>query len=189
MVNFANRNYSVLHFSLLVLQHFISGPSVKMREAFYIYYYFFEYISRGKWMIKDRGGKTIHGQSFFSDCPSERAEEEEMFPPWCQQSKDFYPSKGGPMVKIYAFLSFPFLFSSLLPHSLLQRIFRTQGLNPGLLHCRQILYHLSHQGNPKGWIGRVQNSLLAVSRQRDLWVPWFAFCCPCKDSVNPSKTV
>ena len=25
----------------------------------------------------------------------------------------------------------------------LQRIFPTQGLNPGLLHCRQILYHLS----------------------------------------------
>ena len=29
--------------------------------------------------------------------------------------------------------------------SLLQRIFPTQGLNQGLLHCRQILYHLSHQ--------------------------------------------
>ena len=29
-------------------------------------------------------------------------------------------------------------------HSLLQRIFPTQGLNPGLLHCRQILYHLSY---------------------------------------------
>ena len=26
-------------------------------------------------------------------------------------------------------------------------IFPTQGLNPGLLHCRQILYHLSHQGS------------------------------------------
>ena len=26
-------------------------------------------------------------------------------------------------------------------HALLQRIFPTQGLNPGLLHCRQILYH------------------------------------------------
>ena len=23
---------------------------------------------------------------------------------------------------------------------------QTQGLNPGLLHCRQMLYHLSHQG-------------------------------------------
>ena len=29
-------------------------------------------------------------------------------------------------------------------HSILQGIFLTQGLNPGLLHCRQILYHLSH---------------------------------------------
>ena len=33
-------------------------------------------------------------------------------------------------------------------HSLLQGIFPTQGLNPGLLHCGQILYHLSHQGSP-----------------------------------------
>ena len=30
---------------------------------------------------------------------------------------------------------------------LLQGIFSTQGSNPGLLHCRQILYHLSHQGS------------------------------------------
>ena len=33
-------------------------------------------------------------------------------------------------------------------HSLLQRIFQTQELNAGLPHCRQILYSLSHQGNP-----------------------------------------
>ena len=33
-------------------------------------------------------------------------------------------------------------------HSLLQRIFPTQGLNPGLLHCKQIIYRLSHQGSP-----------------------------------------
>ena len=31
-------------------------------------------------------------------------------------------------------------------HALLQGIFPTQGLNPGLPHCRWILYHLSHQG-------------------------------------------
>ena len=31
-------------------------------------------------------------------------------------------------------------------HPLLQRIFLIQGLNPGLLNCRQILYPLSHQG-------------------------------------------
>jgi len=31
-------------------------------------------------------------------------------------------------------------------HFLLQGVFLTQGSNPGLLYCRQILYHLSHQG-------------------------------------------
>ena len=33
--------------------------------------------------------------------------------------------------------------------SLLQRIFPTQGSNPGLPHGRQILYQLSHQGSPR----------------------------------------
>ena len=33
--------------------------------------------------------------------------------------------------------------------SLLQGIFPTQELNPGLPYCRQILYQLSHQGNPR----------------------------------------
>ena len=32
-------------------------------------------------------------------------------------------------------------------NALLQGIFPTQGLNPGLLHSRQILYHLNHQEN------------------------------------------
>ena len=31
-------------------------------------------------------------------------------------------------------------------HFLLQGIFPTQGLNLGLPHCRQTLYHLSYQG-------------------------------------------
>ena len=33
-------------------------------------------------------------------------------------------------------------------HFLLQGIFLTQESNPGLQHCRQILYRLSHQGSP-----------------------------------------
>ena len=40
-------------------------------------------------------------------------------------------------------------------HFPLQRIFPTQGSNPALLHCRQMLYHLSHQGllkNPSNFI-------------------------------------
>ena len=32
---------------------------------------------------------------------------------------------------------------------LLQEIFPTQGSNPGLPHCRQILYLLSHKGSPR----------------------------------------
>ena len=34
-------------------------------------------------------------------------------------------------------------------HALLQGLVPNQGWNPGLLHCRQILYSLSHQGSPK----------------------------------------
>ena len=33
--------------------------------------------------------------------------------------------------------------------SFLQGIFPIQELNPGLLHFRWILYHLSHQGSPE----------------------------------------
>ena len=33
--------------------------------------------------------------------------------------------------------------------ALLQGILPTQGLNPGLPHCRRILYCLSHQGSPR----------------------------------------
>ena len=38
-------------------------------------------------------------------------------------------------------------------HYLLQGIFLTQGLNPGLPHCRQTLYHLNQQGSPKVALG------------------------------------
>jgi len=31
----------------------------------------------------------------------------------------------------------------------LQEIFPTQGSNPGLSHCRQILYQPSHKGSPR----------------------------------------
>ena len=34
-------------------------------------------------------------------------------------------------------------------HFPLQGIFPTQGLNPGVPHCKQILYQLSHQGSPR----------------------------------------
>ena len=40
---------------------------------------------------------------------------------------------------------------------LLQGIFLTQGLNPGLLHCRQIFYQLSHKGTGKVDIKNMTN--------------------------------
>ena len=50
-------------------------------------------------------------------------------------------------------------------HSLLHGIFPTQGLNSGLMHCRQILYHLSYKGSFKrlSVISQVLASLGAVN--------------------------
>ena len=71
-------------------------------------------------------------------------------------------------------------------HFLLQWIFLTQGSNPGLLHCRQTLYHLSQQGslqcrrpqcrrpgfNP--WVGKIPWSRERLTHSSILaWkIPW-----------------
>ena len=49
--------------------------------------------------------------------------------------------------------------------SLLHGIFPTQGLNPGLPHCRWNFYHLSHQGSPLRIIHRV-NQWVKKQRHR-----------------------
>ena len=41
-------------------------------------------------------------------------------------------------------------------HFLLQRIFQTQGLNPCLLHCRQILYRWATKEAPKWFVPTYQ---------------------------------
>ena len=48
-------------------------------------------------------------------------------------------------------------------HSFLQGIFLTQGSNLHLLHCRQILYHLSYQGQLVATGKKKKNSLVPVS--------------------------
>ena len=48
-------------------------------------------------------------------------------------------------------------------HFLLQEIFPTQGLSPGLLHCRQILYQLSHQGNQQMLVKLLQLAIMRTS--------------------------
>ena len=68
-------------------------------------------------------------------------------------------------------------------HFLLQRIFPTQGLNPGLPHCRQTLYCLSHRGShynfvvlfyslpASEWTGQGLHPVLRVLDLRHLPLP------------------
>ena len=60
-------------------------------------------------------------------------------------------------------------------HALLQEIFPTQGSNPGFLHCRVILYHLSHQGNPGilKWVAYPFSRVSSWPRNR-IKVSWIA---------------
>ena len=63
-------------------------------------------------------------------------------------------------------------------HALLQGIFPTQGLNPGLPHCRRILYHLSHQGSCVETRGSAKHSVMhriVPPWQRILWTKMLAW--------------
>ena len=71
-------------------------------------------------------------------------------------------------VACWAPLSIEFSRQEHCCHFLLQGIFLTQGSNLGLLYCRQILYHLSHQGCPDyQFIIKGCNS--GTARVRDAW--------------------
>ena len=60
-------------------------------------------------------------------------------------------------------------------HALLQGNFPTQGSNPGLLHCRQILYQLSHQGKPKNTgVGTYPFSSRSSRPRNQTWVSCIA---------------
>ena len=64
--------------------------------------------------------------------------------------------------------------------SLLQGIFPTQGLNPGLPHCEQILYQLSHKGSPE------ETAEQAEERAKQKYLATFKLC-P-KIPQGPQKT-
>ena len=76
---------------------------------------------------------------------------------------------------------------------LLQGIFSAQGLNSGFLHCLQILYHLSHQGNM--WASKerdsVKKKLLPKSDGDSEWeLPWVFWKSlhPWPKNLTPNKT-
>ena len=56
-------------------------------------------------------------------------------------------------------LDFPGKSTRVGCHFLLQRIFPTQGLNPGLPHCRWLLYQLNHREVQEYWSGKSIPSL------------------------------
>ena len=67
---------------------------------------------------------------------------------------------------------------------LLQRIFPSQGSNLGLLHCTQMLYHLSHQGSGQEWAyqcwrrrRRGFNPCVGRIPWRRKWQPTLVFLC------------
>ena len=70
-------------------------------------------------------------------------------------------------------------------HALLQGIFPTQGSNPGLPHCRWILYHLSHQGSSTTLMVLQVNSHLSL--QIRAWLV-DAFILICISSLHNWKT-
>ena len=55
-----------------------------------------------------------------------------------------------PDSSVHAILQARILEQVTIPFS--RGIFLTQGSNPGLPQCSQILYHLSHQGRPLGFL-------------------------------------
>ena len=64
--------------------------------------------------------------------------------------------------------------------SLLQEIFPTLGLNPGLLHCRQILYQLSYEGSliKQWWQPLEGSSVHGILQARILECPLVLPCSP-----------
>ena len=65
-------------------------------------------------------------------------------------------------------------------HFLLQEIFLTQGLSPGLSHCRHTLYHLSHQASSAVWLVSVERV-----RQSHVWIMGYYFLSKALNSSAP----
>ena len=57
-------------------------------------------------------------------------------------------------------------------HALLQGIFPTQGLNPGVSPCKQILYHLSYQGSSIKIISNYKDNKIFLKHKNSAKVPY-----------------
>ena len=85
---------------------------------------------------------------------------------WVSESRSLQPHG------LYSLWNSPGKNTGLGSLSLLQGIFPTQGLNPGLPHCRRILYQLSHQGSPNWGVGVQESSWFSAAIMRpSCWLP------------------
>ena len=75
-------------------------------------------------------------------------------------------------------------------HALLQGIPPTQGLNPGLLNCRQILSHLSHQRSPRilEWVAYLFSRGSSQPRNQTCSPTLQADSLPAEPSGKPKNT-
>ena len=74
-------------------------------------------------------------------------------------------------------------------YSFLQGILTTQGLNSGLLHCKRILYHLSHQGSHLIWtVDSLEKPLMLgkIEGGRRRWQQSTSWLDGINDSINMS---
>ena len=80
------------------------------------------------------------------------------FDPWCEvKVAQSCPIPCDSMdYKVHGILQAGILHTGVGSCSILQGIFPTQGLNPGLPHWRQILYHLSHKASPQSLVGELK---------------------------------
>ena len=73
-------------------------------------------------------------------------------------------------------------------HALLQGILPSQGSNPCLPHWRQILYRLSHQGNPYVTVKQINNTVAGRGEMETLlYTPCEVMYCYLKGEYYKSK--
>ena len=78
----------------------------------------------------------------------------------CSVVSNSLPSHGLQPTRLLHPWNFPDKSTGVGYHFFLQGIFPTQGSNPGLLHCRQTLYCLTHQGRPLNMPGNLKSSAI-----------------------------
>ena len=71
---------------------------------------------------------------------------------WVKEAKNLTQCLGHRKYSV----NFPGKNTGIVCHFFLQEIFPTQELNPGLPHCRHMIYHLSHLGSLKMWVAWVK---------------------------------